>query len=215
MMNIKTFTVNPLGVNCYVLSDEETHEAAVIDCGCMTPHEFEQIADYCDEAGLHPTLSLQTHAHFDHVLGADMLHNRYGLQPHCHTMERTIWERNPQLVNNLCGLHIPMPQVEPVYDLTHGLRIPLGSTTIHVLHTPGHTPGGVSFYAEKAGVVFSGDTLFRCGLGRTDMPGGDWEQEVQSVQQVLFTLPGETRVLPGHGTPTDIDFERHNNPYMV
>ena len=215
MITVKTFTVNPLGENCYVLIDAETREAAVIDCGCMTGREFEQIADYCEENGLRPTLSLQTHAHFDHVLGADRLHERYGLQPHCHTMERAIWEQNPRLVKDFCGIQIAIPKVEPIYDLTHGQIIPFGGTTILVLHTPGHTPGGVCFYIESENVVFSGDTLFQCGMGRADMPGGDWEQEVQSVRQVLLPLPDTTRVFPGHGPSTTISFERHNNPYII
>ena len=214
MISIKTFTVNPLGENCYVLSNTETHEAAVIDCGCMTSHEFEQIADYCEKNGLRPTLSLQTHAHFDHVLGADRLHERYSLQPHCHPMERMTWELNPQMVHDFCGIRIPVPQVEPIYDLTHGQLIPFGDATIRVLHTPGHTGGGVCFYVEAAGVVFSGDTLFRCSIGRADMPGGDWEQEVQSVRELLLALPEDTRVLPGHGPESTVRFERHNNPYI-
>lgn len=230
MIHIETFTVNPLGENCYVLSDEgpqptshegkdpegrPIREAIVIDCGCMTGREFEQIADYCAENGLRPTLSLQTHAHFDHVMGADMLHERYGLQPHCHTMERTIWEQNPRLVKDFCDITIPVPRVEPIYDLTHGQIIPFGSITVQVLHTPGHTPGGVSLYVEAANAVFSGDTLFLCGMGRADMPGGDWEQEVQSVRQVLLALPDATRVFPGHGPATTIGFERNNNPYII
>lgn len=230
MINVQTFTVNPLGVNCYVLSDEKTlptslegrsseesapREAVVIDCGCMTAREFEQIANHCERNGLRPTLALQTHAHFDHVLGADRLHERYGLQPHCHSMERAIREQNAQLVRDLCGTRIPMPTVEPIYDLTHGQRIPFGGTTIQVLHTPGHTPGGVCFYIESENVLFSGDTLFQCGMGRADMPGGDWEQEVQSVRQVLLPLPDATRVYPGHGPATTIGFERNNNPYII
>ncbi len=212
-ITIKTFCVNPLGENCYVVSDR-TGEGIIIDCGCFSQGEWRLIQRYLDTEGIQLKHSLQTHLHFDHVMGAEMVFDYCQLRPEAHAMEQPVFEQIPDLVHNLAHIDVPLPQVKPDYCLWHDKEISFGQTTLRVLHTPGHTPGGVSFYIESEDVVFSGDTLFQCSLGRTDFPGGSMEQEVQSLRNVLLPLPPATIVYPGHGPTTSIQFERDNNPFL-
>ncbi len=212
-IHIKTFQVNPLGENCYVISDPGG-EGVIIDCGCYGRGEWQQIQTYIETEGIQLKHALQTHMHFDHVMGAGMVNEFCGLQPEAHPMERQMFEQMPEFTYSCFGFRMPLPDVTPVYNLQHDQLICFGQTEIRVLHTPGHTPGGVSFYIASENVVFSGDTLFQCSLGRTDLPGGNMEQEIQSLRNVLLTLPPKTVVYPGHGPTTSVQFEIENNPYI-
>ncbi len=215
MIKIKRFVLNPVSVNCYVVSDTQTREAAVIDCGAFNEEEFRQIERYVEDSGIVPRHALQTHMHFDHVFGLDYIYNRYKLRPECHPEEVKIHEGNPQLAMGLCGMRLPLPKVEMGDFLADGQVVRLGDIELHVLHTPGHTPGGLCFHCPREGVLFSGDTLFLGSIGRTDTPGGNWRKELESVRTRLLTLPKETRVYPGHGPETTIEYELTHNPYVA
>ncbi len=214
MMEIKRFVFNPVGVNCYVVSDSESREGAVIDCGAFSPDEFSQMEQYIDDKGITLRHALQTHMHFDHVFGLDLLCDRYGIKPECHPAEVSIYHGNPQLAMQLCGVSLPLPKVEVGNFLSDGQTISIGSLTLTVVHTPGHTPGGLCFHFPAEGVLFSGDTLFRGSIGRTDTPQGSWRTELESVRTRLLTLPPDTTVHPGHGPSTTIQWEMTNNPYI-
>lgn len=210
-MKFKIFTVNPLQENCYLLWDENTLEAAFIDCGAWYSSEQKEIIDFVEKEQLHPILSLQTHMHFDHIWGAPFLYKTWHLKPICHEQELQDFERQPDMVRTF-GIEFPstMPSIERFVhekDL-----IQMGSTQIEIIHTPGHSEGCISFYIQQEKLLFSGDTLFQGSIGRTDFEGGSMEQEMDSLRK-LFLLPDDTKVYPGHGPSTTIGWEKDCNPY--
>ncbi len=212
MIEIRRFTVNPLAENCYVVSHRG--EAAIVDCGAMSGEEWGAIERYVEGQGLRPVRALQTHMHFDHVFGLDFLFERYGLRPECHASEEAVYEMNPRIVRQLCGMQLPCPTVAIGTFLADGQRISVGGKVLEVIHTPGHTQGCVCFYCEDDGQLLSGDTLFRRSIGRTDHPYGDTPQEIDSIRRRLLCLPSETIVWPGHGPATTIGEELTGNPYL-
>lgn len=211
---LKTFIVNPIQENCYILSDDTTSEAVIIDCGALFPAEGREIAAYIDDNGLHPVAHLLTHAHFDHLFGAQLVADRYGLLPRFAAADRPIYDNAAMQASALFGqqMQFPVPKPGPYVDAATTMAC--GRHTISVISTPGHTPGGVCYYCADLGILFSGDTLFRMSIGRTDLPGGDYGTLCRSLHTLADTLPDATRVLPGHGPVTIIADERRANPYL-
>ena len=213
MITVKRFTCNVLAENCYVVSDE-SHEAVIIDCGVMYQEEGIAITQYIRDNGLHPVHLLCTHGHFDHCMGNGLIYREFGLKPEAHTGDQFLMETMQQQTTDILGVALPM-EVPPVGRyLTDNDTITFGSHTLRILHTPGHTPGGVTYYCKEEGIAFSGDTLFRMSIGRTDFDGGSYEQIVHSLREVLAVLPPDTKVYPGHGPETTIADEIRYNPYM-
>lgn len=213
MMEIKRFVSNQIGENCYLIWDE-TKEAAIIDCGAIDPVKQQRISQFVADNGLTLKLVLQTHTHFDHIFGLPFLYRDYGLRPMFHIAEQPIYDAAPQMSSEWFGVDIPSPLPAPQAYLADNSEVVFGNTTLKVLHTPGHTPGGVSFYEPNSGVVFTGDTLFAGGIGRTDLPLGNYADEINSIRQRLFTLPPSTVVYPGHGPSSTIGDESVSNPYI-
>ena len=213
MITVKRFTCNMLAENCYVVSDE-SHEAVIIDCGVMYQEEGIAITQYIRDNGLHPVHLLCTHGHFDHCMGNGLIYREFGLKPEAHIGDQFLMETMQQQTTDILGVALPM-EVPPVGRyLTDKDAITFGSHTLRILHTPGHTPGGVTYYCKEEGIAFSGDTLFRMSIGRTDFDGGSYEQIVHSLREVLAVLPPDTKVYPGHGPETTIADEIRYNPYM-
>lgn len=212
-LNIRRFVTNPIGENCYVVWDD-TLEAAIIDCGAWGEDREQRIAHFIEEKGLRPRLALQTHMHFDHAMGLHFLNDTYGLQPQCHALEQSVYDYMPPMVLEWFGFQMRMPLVPLGETLTDGQEIQFGNTRLQVLFTPGHTPGGLCFYFPEAKALFSGDTLFQGSIGRSDLPGGDAEQLIQSIRTKLLSLPDDVTVYPGHGPSTTIGDERQMNPYL-
>lgn len=210
---MKQFTFNSLGVNCYVLWDEETREAVIIDSAMQFPEEQKAFARFIEEEQLKPVLALQTHMHFDHIFGVPFVHKTYGLTPRSHRADFKLYADLPLWLSQF-GMRPQGNYPTLQEDLQDEARLHVGNIEIKVLHTPGHTPGGVCFYLPEQQMVFTGDTLFAGSLGRSDLPGGDFEQEIQSIRQRLFTLPAETLVFPGHGPSSTIQREIATNPYF-
>ncbi len=213
MMTVKRFVCNPLGENCYVASDE-SHHGVIIDCGAFSPSEFAMIEKYIEEEGIIPERQLQTHMHFDHVFGLDFVFDRYGLRPECHEAEEVIYANNGKMALELCGIRLPQPSVGVGRHITDGETIHFGNTELKAIHTPGHTGGGLCFLSEADGVLFSGDTLFQGSIGRTDHATGNWQQEIDSIRTRIMPLPPETKVYPGHGPGTTLEYEARYNPYL-
>ena len=214
MMNVKTFQCNPLQENCYVVSDDESKDAVVIDCGAFYDAERRALAAYINDNGLHLRHVLCTHAHFDHVFGLDTLCAEFGIAPRLHAADVAIYDAFSQQMRMFMGSDYGL-RLPPLGELlVDGELIGFGPHHLRVMHTPGHSPGSVVFYDEAEKVLFSGDTLFRMGVGRTDLQGGSWQQLMQSLHDVLAPLPPDVKVYPGHGPATTIGEEVRMNPYL-
>lgn len=212
-LNIKRFVTNPIGENCYLIWDE-TRECAIIDCGAWEEDKEMKIVHFIEENQLLPRYALQTHMHFDHVLGLHFLHRRYGLNPMCHVLEQPVYEFVPTMVRDWFGMQVEEPLVPVLEYLTDGQEIQLGHSRIRVLFTPGHTPGGLCFFVPDDKILFSGDTLFQGSVGRTDFPGGNAETLFHAIRTKIFTLDADVKVYPGHGPATTVGDEQRFNPYL-
>lgn len=213
-LTIKSFEVNPLSENCYVVSDE-TKSAVIIDCGCFHPDEWKEIKEYIDNKGLKIEHLLNTHLHFDHIMGVPMVHNDLGLCPEANKGDLYIYNKVEEQFMQVVNMTIPHIEMPPLgRELKDGDEITFGSHRFVVLQTPGHTPGGICFYCKEENVIFTGDTLFRMSVGRTDLQGGSYEALRQSIHDRLAILPAETVAYPGHGYSTTIADECKYNPYF-
>ena len=213
MLTVKTFPVNPLGENTYVVS-LDTGEALIIDCGAFTPAEKQTIADYIAQHNLHPKAHVLTHTHFDHCLGAAFIHERYGLLPRFHEADSRLYRMLPQQMDTLMGGELTCPIVPHGELLTDNSTLELGTATFRVIPCPGHTPGGICLYCEEERILFSGDSLFQLSIGRTDLPGGNHWQLIRSLHRLIRSLPDDTTIYPGHGVRTSAAIERQYNPYL-
>jgi len=213
MIQIKTFQVNPLMVNCYIISDD-TKEACIIDPGCMTETEWAVLKNYIEDKQLKLVHMLCTHLHFDHIMGCGFVYRDYKLNIEGSMADQKQYEQLRVYMNafDLDTSSIPAPP--PVHDISTQASIAFGTHTLTILHTPGHTPGGLCFYCPEEDAVWVGDTLFQSSVGRTDLPGGNTEDLIRSIKEELFALPSTTQVFTGHGPSTTIDYEQHYNPYV-
>ncbi len=212
MLNIQKFVCNMIRENCYVVSDE-TKECVIIDCGAYYEEERRAIVDYIRKENLKPKHLLATHAHIDHNFGNNTVYEAFGLKPEVEGADEKLMEKLPLQAQAIAGvtLDYKMPPVGRYLKETD--QIHFGSHTFTILHTPGHTPGGVFYYCKEEKVAFSGDTLFRGSIGRTDFEGGNSFMIIQSLRMIA-QLPDDTTLLPGHGEPTTIGYELRSNPYM-
>jgi glyoxylase-like metal-dependent hydrolase (beta-lactamase superfamily II) len=213
MINIQRFEVNPLQENCYVVSDD-SRECVIIDCGAYYDEESIAIDNYLRKQQLKPVHLLATHGHLDHNFGNAHLFRQYGLKVEICAGDQQLVERLPQQAAALFGMEISDDQPPVGRLLNDGDTITFGQHTLQVIATPGHSHGSCLFYCKEEGVVFSGDTLFRMSIGRTDFPEGSWQQMEQSLAKIAGTLPKDTVVYPGHGPQTTIAEERQYNLYM-
>ena len=213
MINIQRFEVNPLQENCYVVSDD-SRECVIIDCGAYYDEESIAIDNYFHKQQLKPVHLLATHGHLDHNFGNAHLFRQYGLKVEICAGDQQLVERLPQQAAALFGMEISDDQPPVGRLLNDGDTITFGQHTLQVIQTPGHSHGSCLFYCKEEGVVFSGDTLFRMSIGRTDFPEGSWQQMEQSLAKIAGTLPKDTVVYPGHGPQTTIADELQYNPYL-
>jgi glyoxylase-like metal-dependent hydrolase (beta-lactamase superfamily II) len=213
MITVKKFVCNPLQENTYVVSDD-SRECVVIDCGAFFDDERKAIVSYINTQQLKPVRLLCTHGHFDHIFGCDTIFYAFGLQPEVHSDDAYLTDDVNAQVKQMLGadLQLQMPAIG--HYLTDGEVITFGHHQLKVLHTPGHTPGGVVFYCEQERTAFSGDTLFRMSIGRTDFEKGSYEQIIDSLHNVIAKLPADTTVYTGHGPLTVVGEEVAMSPYF-
>jgi glyoxylase-like metal-dependent hydrolase (beta-lactamase superfamily II) len=210
MMVIETFPVGPLGCNCSILVDPASKAALVVDPG----GDFPVIRAALERAGAKVVSIVHTHTHVDHVGATAALQAWAGAPARIHEEDRFLYEMLP-VQAALVGIPMPDP-CDLEGDLAEGVTVSAGAVEMAVLHTPGHTPGSVSFLvqAREGLIAFTGDTLFRRGVGRTDLWGGDRGALLLSLRRKLLTLDEATTVVPGHGPPTTIGEEKHKNPHL-
>ena len=206
---VRGIVVGVFQENCWVIGNRNTREAICIDPG----DEPDEILALSRDMGVTIKRIANSHAHLDHVLGVRGVQNETGADflLHNHDLEilKNGWRNSAQRF----GVDPDEPIPNPSYFLQDGDNLEVEGVNLQVITTPGHTPGSVSFNSDQ-GFLFSGDTLFRGSIGRTDLPGGDYDQEMKSICEKLFQLPDETNVLPGHMSETTIGFERQNNPFV-
>lgn len=211
-MKIEKFTFGPFQENTYVLHDE-TKECIIVDPGCFTSSEQQELQAYIHDMDLKPVMLLNTHTHLDHIAGNRFVFDTYGLKPIMHKADLPVLNMQEQ-TSMLYGLPSEKSP-EPEKFIDEGDVISFGNTKLEVLFTPGHCPGHVTFYHRGDNVIISGDVLFYNSIGRTDLPGGDHNTLIASIKNKLFTLDDEVTVYCGHGPETTIGFERRTNPFLV
>ena len=208
-LQVRGVVVGLFRENCWIIGSRQRGEACVVDPG----DEPETILALARDMGVHITRVVASHAHLDHIMAARAIVEATSAPFLLHQADQFIADNMPLAARMWLGqdvLPAPVPDAFP----SDGDDLEVAGVTLRVLHTPGHTPGSVSLYAAEAGLLFSGDTLFRESIGRTDLPGGDTQQILRSIAVSLFSLPDETRVLPGHMQETTIGHERAHNPFV-
>lgn len=211
MITVKVFTFNPVQENTCLLYNE-SGDCCIIDPGCYFPEEKQELADFIEKQGLRPNLLLNTHCHFDHVFGNQFVFDTWGLVPHIHQLEQPVLDRAAEAASRW---QLPFDNYKgTVKYLAEETGLEWAGEKFQVLHVPGHSPGSLAFYHEKQGFVIGGDVLFRGSIGRTDLPGGDYDTLEKSIREKMYTLPAATKVYPGHGLPTTIDVEARSNPFV-
>lgn len=211
MLQVHQFTFNPFQENTYIISDE-MKRCWIMDPGMMESKEREQVCHFIEKNNFLPQQIINTHAHIDHVLGVEDLKRKYSLKFGIHQQELPVLDsaaRTAKLYNLPLGVS---PQAD--FFIQADEMYSLGEEQVAVLFTPGHSPGSVSFYYAPGRWVIVGDVLFQESIGRTDLPGGNFEVLQQSIQEKLYKLPNDTIVYSGHGLPTEIGHEKTNNPFV-
>ena len=211
MLTVKQFTFSPIQENTYVIYNEQGW-CAIVDPGCYFANERNDLRSFVEEQALTPKFLLNTHCHLDHVFGNKFIHESYGLNLHIHPMEKAVLDFAP-VSGQMWGLPFDNYKGTLVY-LNEGDTIQLGEDLLEVIQTPGHSPGSVCYYCRAQQFIISGDVLFRNSIGRTDLPGGNFESLINSIRKKLFNLPDEVMVYSGHGPETTIGYEKKNNPFL-
>lgn len=207
-MLLRSVAVSITQTNCYIVGCEETQEGVVIDPGGHP----QRILKTIEESGLTIRYVLNTHCHFDHMGANAEIVAATNAPLALHPAELPMLQaRGGASVFGVPVNPSPMPDLE----LEHGQTLEVGTLRFQVLHTPGHSPGSMTFYLEEEGVAFDGDVLFAMGIGRTDLHGGDWNTLRRSIREVLFAMPDETVIYPGHGPSTTVGREKRSNPWVA
>lgn len=212
MIRIEKFAFNPFQENTFIITDSATGEAFIVDAGCYEDHEFTAIENYIKNAGLHYSGLLNTHCHIDHILGIPYFKEKYNLEFRAHENESML-VTNGKMSGEIFGLKTgEFPPIDAYVQ--HGDLIQLGESVLKALFVPGHSPGSIAYYSRESNFVITGDVLFQGSIGRTDLPGGDYDTLISSIKSQLLVLPPDTVVYPGHGPATTIGEEIRSNPFL-
>ncbi len=212
-MPIQGFTFNPLGENTYIVYDEESKNAVIIDAGMYNSQECQQVRDFLKNRELKLNAIWGTHGHIDHIFGNWWIKEQYpNVDYYLHEQDIKMIDRSETMAAlwNLNYTPSPLPDVH----LKHGDVLSLGDTQVHVRFVPGHAPGHVIFYNENENWAIVGDTIFKGSIGRTDLPGGNHNLLLEKIKEEIFSLPSDTVLYPGHGPETNVKEEVQNNPFF-
>lgn len=212
MINVAFFTFNPFQENTYLLYDQ-TGECVIIDAGCYTPDEEKRLSRYIADKKLKPVLLLTTHGHIDHVLGNRYVMDTYNIDLAMHAGEVPVMDAT-KWYGETMGLKVA-ESAPPTRLLQAGDVVSFGKSELKVLYVPGHSPAHIAFYCHEQQFIVSGDVLFRGSIGRTDLPGGDFDTLIESIETQLFVLNDAVKVYSGHGQATTIGYERKHNPILL
>ena len=212
MLNFKVFTFNAFQENTYLLWDE-TKEAVIVDPGCYEDFEKEELVSFIEENDLKPVRLLNTHCHIDHALGNFFIQNKYKLKLEAHQLEKQILAAIPTYATNYGFGNYQSTEIE--VELNEGDEVLFGNTKLNILFLPGHAPGHIVFLDKETKNCFVGDVLFKGSIGRTDLPGGDFDTLIKSIKGKLFLLEDDIIAHPGHGPSTTIGVEKRTNPFLV
>ncbi len=215
MTDVHYFTFSPFAENSYILSDE-SKDCIIIDPGCYTDAERITLKNYISDKGLNPVRLINTHCHIDHVFGNRFISETYNLPLEIHEGEIPVLE-SLAMVAQMYGIPDVQQSPDPDPDkfIREGDVIEFGNSKLEVLFTPGHSPASVSFYNREDKFLIGGDVLFEGSIGRTDLPGGDYDTLMQSIRDKFMPLPDEVTVYSGHGNPTTIGRERRSNQFIL
>jgi glyoxylase-like metal-dependent hydrolase (beta-lactamase superfamily II) len=210
-MKIHKLVFSPIEVNTYILSDD-SGDCAILDCGCYDKKETDKLEKFITSKNLKPILLLNTHCHLDHIFGNKFILEKYGLRPFSSELDE-MNRKNAVQHAMIFGLTMDNPP-EPQGFIEDNQTVKFGANELLALHVPGHSPGSLAFYSRNDNCVFTGDALFAGSIGRTDLPGGDFNTLIKSIRNKLFVLPPSTVVYAGHGKETTIGNEIKSNPYF-
>lgn len=213
MLRVHYFTFNPFQENTYVLWCDQTKEAAIVDAGNSNTQEHRELENYITQNDLVVRQLLNTHAHVDHVLGNAWVLQKWNVPFLLHQADLPVLHSLPQ-VASMYGLPAAASP-EPTAFLNDNDEITIGNEKLKVLFVPGHAPGHVAFYHEKQKLLINGDVLFNGSIGRTDLPGGDYETLMKSITEKILTLPADVKVYCGHGPETTVGKEKATNPFVL
>lgn len=212
-MKVVIFQFSLFGINTYLIYDPESRNCIVVDPGMSNPEEEKAITDFIEKNGLTLTHIINTHLHIDHVVGVPFLKKRYDVPVVAHKADSFLGERLSEQAL-MFGLPFKTEALEISEFMEDGDIIPVGNGALEVISVPGHSKGSVALYDKEDGFLISGDALFQGSIGRTDLPGGNYPELIQSITDRLLSLPDETVVYPGHGPATTIGEEKRSNPYL-
>jgi glyoxylase-like metal-dependent hydrolase (beta-lactamase superfamily II) len=211
MLHVQPFTFNPVQENTYIIYNEKK-QCAIIDPGCYFASEEKALVDFIEENNLNPVYLLNTHCHLDHIFGNRFIHKKFGLTLHLNKLEKPVLEYGPTSAQQW---QLPFDNYDAELKfIDEGDILKIGDDELHILFTPGHSPGSISFYSKENKFIISGDVLFEGSVGRTDLPGGDFNILEESIKIKLYTLPEDVIVYPGHGDSTTIGDEMKTNPFV-
>lgn len=214
-MKIARFQFNMFGVNTYVVWSPDSKECMIVDPGMISADECEQLDSFIENEGLKVKYLVNTHLHLDHCFGNCHVSQKYGVVTMAHPEDYHLGN-TIKAQSSLFGLNLPnISDITEFEPLTEESVLSIGDEIINIIHVPGHSPGGIALYAQADEWVIVGDSIFAGGgIGRTDLPGGEYRTLINSIADKLFTLPGTVCVLSGHGPTSTIEAERTNNPYV-
>ena len=213
MLDIQLFTFNAFQENSYLVYDKETKGCIILDPGCGNTREEQELVDFIEGNKLIPKRLINTHCHIDHVLGNQFVAEKYELELEAHRLEVPVLQSGEQVSKMYNIPYKGSPNISKF--LEEGEELELGGFRLDILLTPGHSPGSISFYSKESKWVISGDVLFMNSIGRTDLPGGDYNTLIGSIATKLLPLPDDVTVYSGHGPATTIGHERSTNPFLA
>jgi hydroxyacylglutathione hydrolase len=212
MISLQQFTFNPYQENTYVLYDE-SGACAIIDPGMYESEEQNELVDFIKSKNLRPVLLLNTHCHIDHVLGNKFVFDNWALKPQFHEGELKVLQSVVSYAPQM-GFRYEVSPLPETFLPEKG-TIKFGNSELQIIYAPGHSPAHLCFYAKDENFLIGGDVLFYRSIGRTDLPGGNHQQLINSIKNNVFVLPDDCKVFPGHGPSTTIGFEKINNPFLI